>query len=69
MIEIGLAVAACILMSKIADAEGRSTLVWGTLTLLLCVGSLAIPLPFLRILLAGVVAFIALMVAKARAGR
>jgi hypothetical protein len=53
-------------VGKIADVDGRSALVWGTITLGLCLASLLIPLPFLRILLACVAAFIALMVAKAR---
>jgi hypothetical protein len=69
MFEIGLLVAAVVAMGKIADAEGRSAILWGTITLGLCLASLAIPLPMLRVLLAGIVAFIAMMVAKARAGR
>jgi hypothetical protein len=68
MFEIGLAVAACVAMGKIADADGRSAIVWGLSTLGLCLASVLIPLPFLRILLAALVAFIALMVAKARSG-
>jgi hypothetical protein len=69
MFEIGLAIATCVGMGKIADADGRSPILWGTITLGLCLASLLIPLPFLRMLLAGVVAFIALMVAKFRNGR
>ncbi len=69
MFEIGLAVAACVAMGKIADADGRSAITWGAITLGLCVASIFIPLPFLRILLAAVVAFILLMVAKFRSGR
>jgi hypothetical protein len=66
MFEGALLVTACIAMGKIADAEGRSAVVWGIITLVFCLASLAIPLPFVRILLAVLVAFIALMVAKAR---
>jgi hypothetical protein len=69
MIEIFLAIAASVAMGKIADADGRSPIVWGIITLATCAGSFAIPLPFLRILLAFIVAFVAMMVAKARAGR
>lgn len=69
MIEIGLVIATCAAMWKIADADGRSAIVWGIITLGLCLASLAIPLPGLRVLLAGVIAFVAMMVAKARSGR
>ena len=69
MLEIGRVVAACAAMGKIADADGRSSIIWGTITLGLCLASLAIPLPFLRVLLAGVVAFIVMMIAKANSGR
>lgn len=69
MVEIGLAIAAGFGIGKIADAEGRSALVWGLITFGLCAASLIIPLPFLRILLAAVLAFIGLMIARARDGR
>ena len=69
MVEIALGIAACGAMAKIADADGRSGIVWGVITLALCAVSVAVPLPFLRIILAFVVAFILMMVAKARAGR
>ena len=69
MIEIGLAIAACVAMAKIADADARSSIVWGIITLAICAASFAIPLPFLRVLLAFIVAFVLMMVAKARAGR
>ena len=69
MVEIALAIGACGAMAKIADADGRSSIVWGLITLGLCLASGPIPLRFLRILLAFIVAFILMMVAKARAGR
>jgi hypothetical protein len=69
MIEIVMLIAACVAMAKIADAEGRSSWGWGFITLLICLASLLIPLPLVRILLAFVVAFIAMMVAKAMGGR
>lgn len=68
MFEFGIAIAACVAMGKIADAEGRSAVVWGAITMGLCLASLAIPLPYLRFFLAGLAAFIAMMVAKARGG-
>lgn len=69
MFELVIAVAACVAMGKIADADGRSAMLWGTITAAFCVVSFAIPWPFLRVLLACSLAFIAMMVAKARAGR
>ncbi len=69
MLEIGLVIAACGAMAKIADADGRSGMIWGVITLVLCLASLAIPLPYLRVLLGCVLAFVAMMVAKARSGR
>ncbi len=69
IIEIALAIAACGAMAKIADADGRSSIIWGVITFVICAASFAIPLPFLRVLLAFIVAFALMMVAKARAGR
>jgi hypothetical protein len=66
MFEIALLITACVAMGKIADADGRSAIVWGIITLAIGLASLAIPLPFLRVLIGAFVAFIALMVAKAR---
>jgi hypothetical protein len=69
MVEIALAIAACGAMAKIADADGRSSIVWGIIKFVICAASFAIPLPFLRVLLAFIVAFIVMMVAKVRSGR
>ena len=64
MIEIVLGIALCVLMAKIADADGQSAFLWGGVTLVLCLLSLLIPIPFLRFLMAGVVAFIAMLAVK-----
>ena len=69
MIEIGLLIAACVGMGKVADADGRSAMIWGIITLVVGLASLAIPLPLLRVLLACVVVFIIMMVSKAMSGR
>lgn len=52
MIEIGLGIAACVIMSKIASADDESPMIWGSVTFGLCFLSLFIPIPFLRILIA-----------------
>jgi hypothetical protein len=69
IMEFAIAAAAIGAMAKIADAEGRSAFVWGLITFGVCAASFAIPLPFLRLLLAFIVAFVLMMIAKARAGR
>jgi hypothetical protein len=61
MLEVGLGIAMCVIIGKIADADGQSGVIWGAVTFLLCIGSLAVPLPFLRIMIAGVAA-VALMI-------
>lgn len=70
MFEIGLALTASAAMGKIADADGRSAAQWGFLTLALTVASLVIPLPFLQVIVATVIAFIIMVaVPKPRSGR
>ncbi len=64
MFEIILAIILCVGMSRIADNEGLSKLTWGMITLAVCVGSLIIPLAFIRIVLAGVLVFVLMIVYK-----
>ena len=56
--------ALCVVMYMIADIEERSPLLWGVITFVLCLLSLLIPIPFARILLAGVVAIAGMMACK-----
>ncbi len=66
MLELILLVVLVLTMGKIADAENRSPLVWGGLTLVAGIGSLfLVPLPFGRMLIAGAVVFAGMIVAKA----
>lgn len=64
MLELALAFSAIAIMSRIAVADNESGLVWGGVTFALCLGSLLIPLPALRILLAMVAAFVLMFVVK-----
>jgi hypothetical protein len=64
MIEIGLGIAACVSIYKIAEADDESGLLWGGITVLLCYFSLYLPYPYLRFLLAAVAAFILMIVFK-----
>jgi hypothetical protein len=62
MLEIVLGIAVVVMMAKVANADDQSAVTWGGLTFLLCVASvLFVPLPFLRMLLAGAAVF-ALMI-------
>ena len=68
IIEIIMLVAAVIFMARVADAEDRSALAWGGLTLLLCLVFGLLPLPFLRIAIACAISFAAMIVVKAVKG-
>jgi hypothetical protein len=62
MFEIAMIIAAIVLMVKVADAENRSGLLWGCATRGIAFVSLFLPWPYLRVFLAAVVAFAAMMV-------
>lgn len=56
-------VASVVVMARVAEAEDRSSVLWGALTLLLCLAAAnLIPLPFINIFL-GLVASFGLMLA------
>jgi hypothetical protein len=59
-LELAGCVVAAVIMGWIADGEGHSAVAWGAITLALCLASLAIPLPIVRVLLAVVVTFLAM---------
>jgi hypothetical protein len=65
MLEIGTVLVLSVVMGKIADADGRSALAWGGATFLLCLASVVIDLPYLRVLLAAFLVFVAMIIAKA----
>jgi hypothetical protein len=68
MLEIALAVGACVVIGKVASADGRSAIVWGLITAGICFLSLLIPIPFLRVLIAFGVAFGVMIAVKAIRG-
>ncbi|MFG0250847.1 MAG: hypothetical protein ACF8OB_18320 [Phycisphaeraceae bacterium JB051] len=53
MLEIFLGVAVCIAAMKVADADGMSGGMWFGIAFLICFLSLFIPLPFIRMIIAG----------------
>lgn len=69
MIEIALGITLCVAMGKIASADDQSGILWGFLTFLIVLASMAIPLPFLRVLIACAIAFVAFILWKTVADR
>ena len=58
MLEIALAVAVVILMVRIARADDESPVIWGGVTIALCIASLWLPLPMIRLVLAAVATYL-----------
>lgn len=68
MLEILAAVGLVVAMAKIADADHQSVSTWVAVTIAVSIGCIVlIPLPFLRLGVAGVVTFVLMMIAKSRA--
>jgi chromate transport protein ChrA len=66
LIVVALVVAAT---CKIASADNQSPIIWGSVTLLFCFGCFLIPMPFLRVGLAFILAFVAMIGYKTVANR
>lgn len=64
VLEIALIIGTCVIMSRIAEADDESGIIWGSVTFLLCLAGMLVPLPFLRVFVAGVVAFVLMLVYK-----
>ena len=64
MFEFVAIIAASIGMGRFAEADRSEGLKWGAITFGLCLLSLFIPLPFLRVLLACIIAFVLMTVTK-----
>lgn len=57
ILEAACAAIVCGGIGRIADVDGHSPLAWAGLTLVLCLASLMLPVPVLRLVLAGYTAF------------
>lgn len=55
--ELFLALAASVAMGRLAEKDGHPSVMWGIIIFVLCLFSLFIPLPFLRIGIACAVVF------------
>ena len=64
ILELAVLIGACVVMYRVAQAEDLSGAFWVLITFSLCIGSLFLPLPFLRIIIAGAAAFGAMLVFK-----
>jgi hypothetical protein len=62
MLELIVLVGVCVAIGKIASADNKSGFLWGMVALGICILSMAIPLPFVRLLIAGVVTFVLMTV-------
>jgi hypothetical protein len=64
---IGLIVtgAAVVIMTKAAEMEGRSTVLWGVVTFILCLlCGIFIPLPLINIVIGLVISYLAMFAVK-----
>ena len=68
MIGIVMIVASVIAMAKIASMEGRSPVIWGALTLVICFASGIIPIPLVNILIGFILSFMILFIVKMMQG-
>lgn len=61
MLELILAFLLCAVMAKVADADGLSGIIWGCITFVIALACLLIPIPFLRLGVAMVLVFAAML--------
>ena len=64
VLECVLIIALIVFMARLAGQENRSGLLWGLVTFALCFLCSLIPLPFVRVLIAGAISFGAMFAAK-----
>ena len=69
MLEIIVGIMAVVAMAKVASADNQSPIIWGSVTLVLVIACLFIPMPFLRVGLAFVLAFVAMIGFKVATNR
>jgi hypothetical protein len=62
MLELILIFVACAAVGRIAEMDRRSSFGWGLITFLICMASLYIPLPYLRVGIGVLITFV-LMIA------
>jgi len=68
MLELLLIIGAAITIGRVAAMHGESSFVWGALTVLFCLLSLILPIPFLRIFIVAIAMIVVLFVRGMKAG-
>lgn len=69
MLELALLIAICVIMGKVAAASECHAWTWGGITLAISIACLfLLDWPFLRLMLAAVLSFVALTVYRMKAG-
>lgn len=69
MIELVMAIAVVVVMVKVAEMENQSPFVWGGVAVAFLVLCFGIPLPMLRVVIAGVLSYAAMFVYKVVANK
>lgn len=64
LFELILAIALIVAMVRIADVENMSPWLWGAVAFLILLGSGIIPIPYFRILVAGILSYGAMLTYK-----
>jgi len=64
MLGLVMIIALIVFMYRLAEHENMAGWLWGLITFAVCGGAMFIPLPLLRVVIAGVVAFGAMFVFK-----
>ena len=64
MFEIFLMIGACVVMARIASADDQIPWLWGLVCAGLCFLGLLLPLPFLRVGIAAVLTWVAMIIHK-----
>ena len=69
MLELALLIAICVIMGKVAAASNCNGWAWGGITLAIAIGCLfLLNWPFLRLMLAAILSFVAMTVYRMKAG-
>ena len=62
LLEVLVAVVVCGVIWRVADADNRSPILWSIITAALCIASIAVPFPLVRLVFAGGVTLCAMFV-------
>jgi hypothetical protein len=69
IIELVMAIAVVVAMVKIADMENQSPFIWGAVAIGMLLLCFMLPIPYLRVVIAGLLSYVAMFVYKVVANR